>query len=229
MKIWEQVKAHWLAIKNERLDPEPYWGYEDIGLFFLVLVLLGSVLRLFVRFHLLQRSELTNPSFGLQFAVVALLSLGLYLVLKFRHRQPVLRPLGWICPRTAPIVVALISGVLLASGVALYLRFRHQSTQRIAVMELLFLGLLLGPILEESLFRGCLLPLLAQTSGSGIAMILTAILFALFHQPSDLAHWASFMATGIAYGWIRVASRSTTAAAVMHATYNLVIFLSAAQ
>src|ERR1017187_9779106 len=115
MKIWGQVQAHWLAIKNERLDPEPYWGYEDIGLFFLVLVLLGSVLRLLVRFHLLQRSELTNPSFGLQFAVVAFLSLGLYLVLKFRHRQPVLRPLGWIWPRTAPIVVALISGVLLAS------------------------------------------------------------------------------------------------------------------
>jgi membrane protease YdiL (CAAX protease family) len=51
--------------------------------------------------------------------------------------------------------------------------------------------------------------------------------FALFHQPADLAHWVSFVVTGIAYGWIRVASRSTTAAAVMHATYNLAVFLSA--
>jgi membrane protease YdiL (CAAX protease family) len=58
-------------------------------------------------------------------------------------------------------------------------------------------------------------------------VILTAILFALFHQPTDLSHWVSFAATGVAYGWIRVASRSTAAAAVMHAMYNLAIFLSA--
>ena len=107
---------------------KPYWNYEDIGVFFLVLVLLGSVLRLFVRLHLLPRSELTDPSFGLQFAVVASLSLALYLVLKLRHHQPVLQPLGWIWPRTALSVVALIAGIFLASGVALYLHLRNQST-----------------------------------------------------------------------------------------------------
>jgi membrane protease YdiL (CAAX protease family) len=80
--------------------------------------------------------------------------------------------------------------------------------------------------MEESLSRRCLLPLLAQTIGSGIAVILIAILFALFHQPVDVAHRASFTATGVAYGWIRVSSRSTAAAAVMHAMYNLAVFLS---
>ena len=221
------MRAHWSEAKNHLEHLKPYWSYEDIGVFFLVLVLLGLVLGLFVRFHLLPRSEVTKPSGLLQIAMVVSLSLALYLVLKFRHHQPVLQPLGWVWPRPAHIVVAVIAGILLASGVALYLRFRHQSTQPIAVMELLFLGLLLGPILEESLFRGCLLPLLAQTTGSRIAVILTAILFALFHQPPNLAHWVSFTATGVAYGWIRVASRSTAAAALMHATYNLALFLSA--
>jgi membrane protease YdiL (CAAX protease family) len=206
---------------------KPYWNYEDIGGFFLVLVLLGSVLRFLVRLRLLQRSELTEPSFGLQFAVVASLSLALYLVLKIRHHQPVLQPLGWVWPRPAHILVALIAGILMGSGVALYLRFRNQSAPPVPIAELLVLGFLLGPILEESLFRGCLLPLLAQTTGNGPAVILTALLFALFHQPPNLAHWVSFTATGIAYGWIRVASRSTAAAAVMHATYNLTVFLSA--
>ncbi len=192
----------------------------------LVLVLLGSVLRLFVRFHLLPRAELTDPGFGLQLAVVLSLSLGLYLILKSRHHQPVLRPLGWVWPRPAHILVAVIAGIVRGSGVALYLRFRNQSTPQIGLMELL-LALLLGPILEESLFRGCLLPVLAQTTGSGIAVIVTSILFALFHQPANGAHWVSFTATGLAYGWIRVSSRSTAAAAVMHATYNLTVFLSA--
>ena len=213
------------TVKNDLAYAKPYWNYEDIGVFFLVLVLLGLVLRFLVRLSLLQRSELTNPGFGLQFAVVASLSLALYFVFKLRYHLPVLQPLGWVWPRRAHIVVALVAGLLLASGVALYLRFCHQSTQRMAAMELLFLGLLLGPVLEESFFRGCLLPLLAQTTGSGMAVILTAILFALFHNPPNLAHWVSFTATGVAYGWIRVASRSTTAGAVMHTTYNLGLFL----
>ncbi|MGB8885914.1 MAG: CPBP family intramembrane glutamic endopeptidase [Candidatus Korobacteraceae bacterium] len=212
--------------RNHLEPPNPYWSYQDVGVFFLILVLLGLILRLFVRFHLLPRSEVTNPSGLLQFAVVVSLSVGLYLVLKLRHHQPVLRPLGWIWPRTAHIVIAVISGILLASGVDLYLRFRHQSTPRVPMVELLVLGFALGPILEESFFRGCLLPLLAHSTGDIAAVILTALLFALFHQPADFAHWVAFTATGAAYGWIRVVSRSTMAATLMHATYNLALFLS---
>ena len=223
----EPLQSAWSVKKNDVECATPYWDYEDIGIFFLVPVLLGSVLRLLVRFHLLPRSELANPSFGLQFTVVASLSTGLWLVLKLRHHQPVLKPLGWIWPRWPYLVVALAAGTLLASGVALYLRFSDQSSPQIGLLELLFLGLLLGPILEESFFRGCLLPLLAQTTGSVPAVILTALLFALFHQPSNLAHWVSFTATGVAYGWIRIASRSTIAVALMHATYNLALFVVA--
>jgi membrane protease YdiL (CAAX protease family) len=68
--------------------------------------------------------------------------------------------------------------------------------------ELLVLGVVLGPILEESVFRGYLIPVLAQTTGNLAAVILTALLFALFHQPANLVHWVSFTATGVAYGWI---------------------------
>lgn len=221
------MRAHWSRNQELLGHAKPYWSYEDIGVFFLVLVLLGLILRLFVRFHLLSRSELTNPSGLLQFVVVVSLNLALYLVLKFRHHQPVLRPLGWVWPCTPYIIVALLGGISLASGVMLYLRFRNQSTPPMAVMEMLFLGLLLGPILEESLFRGCVLPLLARTAGNVRAVIFTALLFALFHRPANLAHWICFTATGVAYGWIRVASRSTTTAALMHTTYNLTVFLSA--
>jgi len=221
------LRAHWSVTKNHLEHAKPYWSYEDIGVFFLILVLLGLVLRFLVRFHLLPRSEVTNPSGLLQFAVVASLSLGLYLVLKFRHHQPVLQPLGWVWPRTPYIVVALLGGLFLASGVALYLNFRSQSQPPLGVVELLVLGIVLGPMLEESLFRGCLLPLLAQTTGNVPAVILTAFLFALFHKPDDLPHLVSFIATGLAYGWIRVISSSTTAGALMHATYNLALFLSA--
>jgi len=149
----------------------------------------------------------------------------LYLILSVRHRQPALKALGWVVPRMSWVLAALLGGAALAAGVALYLRLCHQSTPSIPIFELLALGLVLGPILEESLFRGCLLPLLAQTTGSALAVIITALLFAVLHKPSSLAHWVFFTTTGVAYGWISVRSRSTTAAALMHATYNLVLFL----
>jgi membrane protease YdiL (CAAX protease family) len=72
-----------------------------------------------------------------------------------------------------------------------------------------------------------LLPVLAHTVGKSFAVVLTALLFALFHSPANLAQWASFTGTGVAYGWIRVTSRSTTAPALAHAAYNLALFLLA--
>jgi uncharacterized protein len=208
-------------------NDKPYWNYEDIGVFFLVLVLIGFLLRLLVRFHVLARSELSNPSLLLQFLLIASLLLALYLVLKLRHHRSVLHSLGWIWPHPMYMIVALAAGVLLASGVTLYLRYCHRSTPQIGLLELLFLGISVGPILEESFFRGFLLPLLAQTTGNVVAVVLTAFLFALLHQPNDLAHWVSFTATGVAYGWLRVGSRSTMAAALMHSAYNLTLCLSA--
>ena len=221
------MQVHHSNSDDELPNDKPYWNYEDVGVFFLVLVFVGFALRLLVRFHLLPRSELNNPSVFLQFSLVASLILALYFVLRLRHHRPVLRSLGWVWPRPVYVILGLIAGVLLASGVALYLRYCNRSMPQIGFIELLFLGASLGPILEESFFRGCLLPLLAQTTGKLPAVILTAFLFALFHQPTDLAHWVSFTATGLAYGWIRTASSSTTAATLMHATYNLVLCLSA--
>ena len=130
-------------LPNER----PYWTYEDIGVFFLVVVFIGFTVRLLVRFHLLARSQLNNPSVFLQFVVVASLILTLYLVLKLRHHRYVLRPLGWVWPRTIYVSAGLIAGGLLAAGVALYLRYCHRGTQQIGLMELLFLAVSLGPIL----------------------------------------------------------------------------------
>jgi membrane protease YdiL (CAAX protease family) len=227
MKIFEEAKNQWLAIKNARFDQQPYWGYEDIGAFFLLIMSLRPILRLLARAHLLSQSAITNPSMGLKSAVVMFLGAGLYSVLRFRYRQPVLKPLGWVVPQIIHIVIALIVGPSLAAGITLYLRLRNQSTPPIPMYDLLLLGLLFGPILEESFFRGCLLPLLAQAAGNSAAVIITAFLFALFHGPANLAHWVSLTATGVAYGWLRIASRSTTAAALMHSGYNLTLFLLA--
>jgi uncharacterized protein len=227
MRIRGEAKNQWLGIRNTRIEPQPFWGYEDIGAFLLLAVVLDLILRLLVRFQFLSQFAIVNASAALQSAVGALLGAGLYFILRLRYRQPVIKPLGWVVPQMRYIVTTLMLGSSFAAGIALYLRLRNQVTPPIPISELLILGLVLGPILEESLFRGCLMPLLAQSMGTIPAIIITAGIFAIFHGPTNLGHCLTFTATGIAYGWVRTASHSTTASAVMHAAYNLTFGLLA--
>ena len=201
-------------------------SYEDIGIFSLLLTVFRPILGIFVRLRLLPRWELEHPGFGLQVTVILFLMMALYLILKVRHRGPVLHPLGWVWPHTRCVIFAPLLGVLLA-GLAICLHGQAQNTRTIPIVEAMILGVVLGPILEESFFRGCLLPVLAGSLTNSLAVILTALVFALFHNPSNLSHWVSFSGSGVAYGWIRMASRSTTATTLTHAAYNLVLLLFA--
>jgi len=40
---------------------EPYWSYEDVGIYFFVLVFLGAVVRIAVRIHWLSPAQLATP------------------------------------------------------------------------------------------------------------------------------------------------------------------------
>ena len=209
-------------------DHGPYWGYEDLGAFLLGLAFLALGLRVLARSHLLPRNQLSHPSDGLQLAIVLLLIGTLYAILKLRYRRPVLAPLRWVRPATRHSLVSLATGIVLALGVLLYQHLESRAAAFAPSFQLFVLSSGLAPILEESLFRGCLFPLIAKTGGNASAVVLTAGVFALFHAPTDVAHWISFAATGVAYGWLRVVSGTTTAPALAHSAYNLILFSAAA-
>lgn len=126
-------------------------------------------------------------------------------------------------PPVQYLPTAAVAGLLMARLVNLVARPQNLLTASISTWKLAVLAGVLGPILEESFFRGCLLPLIAQTSGSPGAVILTALLFAFFHQPPTVLHCVCFAMSGIFYGWARVASGSTTVSALIHAAYNLTL------
>jgi CAAX protease family protein len=153
--------------------------------------------------------------------------LALYLILKVRYRRPVVRALGWLWPTTTCAIISTFLGVVLAAGVQISQNGRIQNAHTTPWIAMVTLGVVFAPILEESFFRGCLLPLLASSLGRSLAVVLTALLFAIFHGPANLAHWVSFTGTGLTYGWIRVTFRSTTGAALAHAAYNLALYVFA--
>lgn len=151
---------------------------------------------------------------------------SLYTILKLRYRRHVWRALGWTRPPLKYALIAVAGGVLLAAPVVLFVHWTRWSMPQIRLWDLVLLGALLGPALEESFFRGCLLPVLARTIGVPLAILACALLFTALHKPPTTAQWVSFTMTGAAYGWMRVRSGSTAAAAFMHATYNVTLFLS---
>lgn len=212
---------------SQRLAQEAYWTYEDIGAFLFVAIALDALVRLFVRMHLLDSSQLLVPSPALQTLATAFLATALYVLLKLRYRKPVLAPLGWLIPSTSYTAISILGGIAAALAITYLTRLRGHVMPAIPAKDFFILGFFLGPILEESVFRGCMLPVLTRTWGNVISVLATSVLFAAFHAPGDITHWVWFGATGAAYGSLRLASETTTAAAFMHATCNLTLFLCA--
>jgi membrane protease YdiL (CAAX protease family) len=212
---------------SQRPVKEAYWTYEDIGAFLFVAIALDAVVHLAARLHFLDSSQLFHPSFALETFITAFLTAALYAILKLHYRKAVVAPLGWLFPSRFYTAISILGGIAAALAIACHTRWRGHVMPTIAAKDFCVLGLFLGPILEESVFRGCMLPVLTRTLGNAISVVAIAVLFAAFHAPGDVTHWVWFTATGAAYGSLRLASRTTTAAAFMHATCNLTLFLSA--
>jgi membrane protease YdiL (CAAX protease family) len=169
-----------------------YWDYTDVCAFLICVVMLGTLLRLAIIFHVLSAVTIQQPSVLVQAGVSLCVLLTLYATLKVRHRRAVWRALGWTLPSYAYVLAASLAGVLLAGTVTLIVRSSNIPAPLLAGWKIAALAATLGPILEESFFRGCLLPLIGRTLGSPAAVILTALLFAFFHQPLTVLHCACF-------------------------------------
>jgi membrane protease YdiL (CAAX protease family) len=102
-----------------------------------------------------------------------------------------------------------------------------RTLERIAASQLGVLGtalfvvdvVLLGPFAEETLFRGFLLPRLAAQWGETTALVMSSLIFALFHP-----HYGPYMALVFFYGWIfgwaRLRSGGLAAPVGLHMALN---------
>jgi membrane protease YdiL (CAAX protease family) len=220
--------SHNLIRAAETRSFQPHGGtrlqYGDVGIFFISVLALALACRLAVHLHLLSQAKLLAPPLTLQIVISLSLLAALYLIVRVRHGRGVWVLLGWRRPTREYLLVALIGGVGLAICTDVVARASSPASHLIRFWDLLVLGTVLGPLLEESFFRGCLLPVLAHTAGPKLAILGAAVLFATFHQVTSLAQWVCFVGTGMAYGWIKTKSGSTAAAATMHAAYNLALF-----
>lgn len=79
---------------------------------------------------------------------------------------------------------------------------------------------LMSPMMEESLFRGLLLPSLERVYGAAKALLLTSLLFALIHaRPAGMTY---AFAAGLILGAIRLRTGNTLVCIAAHAAINAV-------
>jgi hypothetical protein len=90
------------------------------------------------------------------------------------------------------------------------------------------LAITLAPLCEELAFRGFLQPLLERSLGAAPGILLAAIPFGLLHfheYGNSWRHALILSMAGASFGWMRHATGSTKAAAIMHASYNLLFVI----
>jgi membrane protease YdiL (CAAX protease family) len=149
-------------------------------------------------------------------------------------RTPWLRRLGWLRPPWRFWVYAALAGALAAFAVSAIVRVFHVRLGT-SPPHTILLASTSAAMLEELLFRGMLFWLLLKLFlrlrfptilACIVTVLLTACGFAFAHERAGLSLYAT-IGTGIAFGYMRVASQSTAAAAVMHGAFNLVLSLLA--
>ncbi|QWT20837.1 CPBP family intramembrane metalloprotease [Bacillus sp. NP157] len=126
-------------------------------------------------------------------------------------------------------IVAPIAGGLLTQ----WLAGDHPLTQSVSTladhahialrMALLPIVVLVGPLVEEVLFRGALLALLRTRLGDNWGIALSAIVFGLIHLPDLAGLWyaiPNLILVGAFCAWLRVRAQSIWPAYVCHAANN---------
>ena len=172
--------------------------------------------------------QLAGVAFTLALLVLAWVSRG-------RLNSMGLEFVHWNRTSTRDSVEALAFGAV--CGVAIALLFQALYKSAPFHWQDAWIGITLGPLMEEVVFRGYLfgiaewglrrrVPQIRWIAGVSIAAV-----FALCHLPKTgitAPQIGAIFIMGVVYAWLRIKSNSTTSPFLAHAAYNAVIFAAAA-
>ena len=94
---------------------------------------------------------------------------------------------------------------------------------RVSVLLFAVLGVLLAPLVEETVFRGFLYPVIARRLGIAAGIAITGALFGLMHAAQLGGAWAQvslLVLVGIALTWVRARTGTVAASYFVHLGYN---------
>ncbi len=219
----------------------PFWNYMDVAL-----VVLLAIPSLFLASLMVEGIRntvpglLPTPAFGqliVQIIWYVLTFAFIRALFRLKYNRPFWQSLGWKFPFKG-MLSALFAGPLLALGLGVVgfllraplisLPFDQMLKGRPTTMLFFVFAVIVGPVCEELVFRGFVMPLVIRTAGPALGIVLTGIVFGCLHAPEYSYSWQHILIVtlaGIAFGYVRYQSESTAASAFLHAAFNLTEFV----
>jgi membrane protease YdiL (CAAX protease family) len=228
------------------------WGWLDLFVL-AVLAVAGSILislsltAVFAAFGIKFAQLRASPGESGLFTIVnqLLLSVALLGFLAAHVRRsfgaPFWRTIGWRgfqpsqLPRALRYLGFILGGFLLAVAVQVAsLSFGSNAKvpmqalfeDRRTAIALLLMAVFVAPVVEETIFRGYIYPVVARSWGIAPGIFVTGVLFGLFHAPQLWGGWvqiASIVVVGIVFTFARAVTRTVFASYLLHVSYNFSI------
>lgn len=228
------------------------WGWLEVALF-VILGVIGSVVvtwgmaEIAVRFFGAKPDQVFGTTMSTAKSIVVLMSqavldgcaiLYLYLMLQARTDAPFWPSIGWreMSPDAGKIrdsalqflagggVLALVvsfAGGFLNSKETLPIEQLLQA--RVSILLFGVLGVLVAPLVEETIFRGFLYPVIARRLGIVAGVAITGTLFGLMHAAQLWGGWgqiALLILVGVVLTWVRARTGTVVASYFVHLGYN---------
>jgi uncharacterized protein len=230
------------------------WGWLDL-LFLVAVAISGTfvvsllLIKAFAIFGLSFRHVQNDAGDKNLFLILnqGLLSVVLlaYLATQMRHsfHAPFWRTIGWRpletghTPRAAAYLGLILSGFMLAILVTFSSAVFKAPKQtpieqffqdRRSALLLMSMAVLLAPVLEETIFRGYIYPVIARSFGVNTSILVTGTLFGLLHASQLWGGWAQIallVLVGIVFTYARARTHTVVASYVLHVSYNSCLFL----
>jgi uncharacterized protein len=164
--------------------------------------------------------------------------------MRLRFGVPFWRTIGWrpfeigIVPRPVAYLGFILGGFFLALAVQIIaahfgtkakLPMEELFQDRRSALLILLMAVFLAPVVEETIFRGYIYPVVARRFGVGAGIAATGTLFGLLHAPQLWTGWvqiALLVVVGVIFTYARAAKKTVLASYLLHVSYNFFVSLA---
>lgn len=232
------------------------WGWADLVVFFFFGIGSAIVSAQVAGFAVLILMSVTPASYAQHPTALAahatlaqalwslVMMLFLFAMIRVRFDRPFWRTMGWRALRLEGVnpasgyLVCLFGGGALAIIIQLASAF-VTTDRKLPIQELfqtregvLFVAataILVAPLVEETVFRGFLYPVLARSWGVAAGVIFTGMLFGLVHTMQLSGGYGQIgllMVVGIVLTYVRARTGTVAASFLLHLGYNTLLFVA---